>query len=95
MSKILYTVKDVAKQTGISAHTLRFYDKEGLLPFVKKSASGTRLFSEEDFDSLYTITTLKRSGMPLNCMSKGQRRFLKGSRCSRSKGRLSWTGSKN
>ncbi len=78
MSEILYTVKDVAEQTGISAHTLRFYDKEGLLPFVKKSASGTRLFSEEDFDSLYTITTLKRSGMPLKKIREFMELYVKG-----------------
>lgn len=63
--KTLYTIKDVAERTGISQHTLRFYDKEGLLPFVKKSQSGTRLFSEEDFESLYTITCLKKSGMSI------------------------------
>ncbi|MBO6158034.1 MAG: MerR family transcriptional regulator [Firmicutes bacterium] len=61
----LYTIKDVAERTGISQHTLRFYDKEGLLPFIKKSAGGTRLFSDEDFESLYTITCLKKSGMSI------------------------------
>jgi len=65
IEKTLYTIKDVAERTGISQHTLRFYDKEGLLPFVKKSQSGTRLFSEEDFESLYTITCLKKSGMSI------------------------------
>ena len=60
-----YTIKDVSERTGISAHTLRYYDKEGLLTFVKRSESGIRLFSEHDFEPLYTITVLKKSGMSL------------------------------
>ena len=56
-----YTIGDVAARTGISAHTLRYYDKEGLLSFVKRSESGTRLFTKEDFEPLYTITVLKKA----------------------------------
>ena len=54
-----YTVKDVSERTGISAYTLRYYDKEGLLTFVKRDASGRRLFTEDDFQPLYTIAVLK------------------------------------
>lgn len=32
-----YTIGQAAEKCGLSAHTLRFYDKEGLLPFVKKA----------------------------------------------------------
>lgn len=65
MENTYYTIKDVAKRTGMSAHTLRYYDKMGLLTFVKRSESGIRLFTEEDFDALYTIHCLKESGMSL------------------------------
>lgn len=71
MSKY-YTIGDVAERTGISAYTLRYYDKEGLLTFVKRSESGIRQFQEKDFEPLYTITVLKRSGMPI----KEIRRFM-------------------
>ncbi len=37
-----YSIGEVVKKTGLSAHTLRYYEKEGLLPFVQKSASGMR-----------------------------------------------------
>ena len=60
-----YTIGDVAQRTGISAHTLRYYDKEGLLSFVKRNSSGVRQFTETDFEPLYTITCLKRGGMPI------------------------------
>ena len=43
-----YSIGQAAKITGLSAHTLRYYEKEGLLPFVKKSGSGLRIFSETD-----------------------------------------------
>lgn len=35
-----YTIKDVADRTGMSPHTLRFYDKQGLLSFIKRSEYG-------------------------------------------------------
>ena len=34
------TIQEVAEQTGISAYTIRFYEKSGVLPPVKRTASG-------------------------------------------------------
>ena len=65
MTEMLYTIKDVAERTGMSPSTLRFYDKKGLLTFVKRSAGGIRMFTEEDFEPLFVIDCLKRSGMAL------------------------------
>ena len=53
-----YTIGQVAQKMGLTAHTLRYYDKEGLLPFVRKSGSGQRVFSEEDLDWLVIIDCL-------------------------------------
>ena len=60
-----YSIGQAAKKMGLTVHTLRYYDKEGLLPFVKKSASGLRVFSEEDIDWLVIIECLKGTGMHL------------------------------
>lgn len=60
-----YTIGQAAKKMGLTAHTLRYYDKEGLLPFVQKSGSGQRVFSEEDIDWLVIIDCLKGTGMQL------------------------------
>lgn len=60
-----YTIGEVAKIINISPHTLRFYDKEGLLPFVERSESGIRRFKEEDFGKLMIIECLKKTGMPI------------------------------
>ncbi|APM39775.1 MerR family transcriptional regulator [Clostridium kluyveri] len=61
----MYTITEAAKRCGLTAHTLRFYDKEGLLPFVDRTPSGIRTFKESDFEWLNTISCLKDTGMPI------------------------------
>jgi len=60
-----YSISMTAEKTGLSTHTLRYYDKEGLLPFVDKATSGTRMFKDSDFEWLAVIDCLKKTGMPL------------------------------
>lgn len=66
-----YTTKDAAKLLGVQTSTIRFYDKEGLLPFMQRRESGYRVFHENDLALLRTIDCLKRTGMPI----KDIRRF--------------------
>ncbi len=61
----MYSIQDVSKRTGLSAHTLRYYEKEGLLPHVDRSAGGFRQYSDEDMEALGLICCLKNTGMPL------------------------------
>lgn len=60
-----YSISDVVKKTGLSAYTLRYYEKEGLLPFVKKNSSGVRAYSDEDLRWLTMIECLKDSGLQI------------------------------
>lgn len=60
-----YTVGETAKRLGVAPSTLRYYDKEGLLPFVERSEGGIRLFKEADFEWLRIIDCLKKTGMQL------------------------------
>lgn len=62
---MLYTVGEMAKMLEVPASTLRYYDKEGLLPFVERSPGGMRMFQEKDFEWLQVIGCLKKAGMPL------------------------------
>lgn len=62
---MMYTVGEMAKLLGVSASTLRYYDKEGLLPFVERSPGGMRMFQEKDYEWLQVIGCLKKTGMPL------------------------------
>ena len=41
-----YSIRQAARLSGLSEHTLRFYDREGLLPNIGRTASGVRRFSE-------------------------------------------------
>ncbi len=61
----MYTINEVAQKCDLSAHTLRFYDKEGLLPFVSRTPSGIRSFSERDLELIKLICCLKNTGMPI------------------------------
>jgi DNA-binding transcriptional MerR regulator len=60
-----YSISEVAKKLDLTVYTLRYYDKEGLLPFVERTASGTRLFKESDVEALNIIECLKSTGMPI------------------------------
>lgn len=60
-----YTIAQAAERTHLSAYTLRYYDREGLLPFVERSASGYREFSDADLEWLALIVCLKKTGMPI------------------------------
>lgn len=50
---------------GVAPSTIRYYDKEGLLPFVGRLASGYRFFTEKDLATLRMIDCLKKTGMPI------------------------------
>lgn len=62
---MLYTVGEIAKVLGVPASTLRYYDKEGLLPFVERSSGGIRMFSQKDYEWLKVIECLKQSGLSI------------------------------
>lgn len=69
---MLYTVGEMAKRLGITPSALRYYDKEGLLPFVERSSSGIRMFKDSDYEWLQIIECLKKTGMQL----KDIKRFI-------------------
>ena len=62
---MIYTVGEMAQKLGVPASTLRYYDKEGLLPFVERSAGGIRMFRESDLEWLRVIGCMKKAGMSL------------------------------
>ncbi len=67
---MLYTVGEMAKKLGVAASTLRYYDKEGLLPFVERSGGGIRMFKESDLEWMRIIECLKKTGMPIKEIKK-------------------------
>ena len=69
---MIYTIGEMAKKLGVSASTLRYYDKEGLLPFMEHPKGRIRVFTDKDYQWLHIIECLKQTGMSL----KDIREFL-------------------
>ena len=64
------TIAEASKKYEITADTLRYYEKEGLLPFIKRSESGIRVFGESDFGWFSIIHCLKQAGMSIKDIKK-------------------------
>lgn len=62
------TIAEAARTTGVSAHTLRYYERAGLLRGVGRNGSGHRSYSEEDLAWIEVLTKLRRTGMPIRRM---------------------------
>lgn len=58
-----YTIGEVAAHTGLTAHTLRWYERIGLMPYVTRSSTGQRSYTNRDLEWLRLITKLRLTGM--------------------------------
>lgn len=60
-----YSIGNVARSTGISVSTLRYYDREGMFPDMARRGGGIRVFSEKELGILRVIECLKKAGMSI------------------------------
>lgn len=60
----MYTIGEVSKMFSLPISTLRYYDKEGLIPNIQRD-SGIRKFEEKDIETLRVIECLKKSGLEI------------------------------
>ena len=60
----MYTIGQVSEMFNLPVSTLRYYDKEGLFPFMQR-ASGIRQFSDNEIAALKLIECLKKSGLEI------------------------------
>ena len=60
-----YSIRQVSKMMSLPSYTLRYYEKEGLLPSIRRDGNGVRRFSKEDLDWIGLISCLKSTGMPI------------------------------
>jgi DNA-binding transcriptional MerR regulator len=58
------TIQEVAKRTGLSIDTLRYYERIGLLESVRRDQSGYRRYSQQDLDWIDLLISLRAIGMP-------------------------------
>jgi DNA-binding transcriptional MerR regulator len=59
------TISEVAQRTGLSGHTLRYYERAGLLLRVDRNGSGHRRYTPQDVDWVVMVTRLRATGMPI------------------------------
>ncbi|MFP8644609.1 MerR family transcriptional regulator [Priestia aryabhattai] len=60
-----YTIGQIAKMNHLSISQLRYYDNQGLFPFLKRTEKGNRVFDEDALKFLDIIICLKNTGMPI------------------------------
>lgn len=66
-----YTVQQAAALTGMSEHTLRYYERIGLLePVQRQKSSGHRRYGSDDLAKLETLACLRAAGMPVDQMRR-------------------------
>ena len=92
---MLYTIGAVCEKTGLSAPTLRYYDKEGLLPFVNRGNGGIRKFQESDLEWLRLIECLKASGLQIKDIKRYIDWFIQGDDTLRQRRKLFFNQKKN
>ncbi|MHB8060054.1 MAG: MerR family transcriptional regulator [Gaiellaceae bacterium] len=63
-----FTIKDAAAETGVTAHTLRYYERIGLLEPIGREENGRRRYNEGDLYSVRFLTMLRATGMPIRDM---------------------------
>lgn len=60
-----YSISALSRKTGLSIHTLRYYEKEGLLRYVERTDSGRRIYGEASMGCLLGVLCMKQAGMTL------------------------------
>ncbi|GIJ12486.1 MerR family transcriptional regulator [Micromonospora andamanensis] len=65
-----FTVSEAAHQVGLTTHTLRWYEQEGLVAPVGRDSAGRRRYTRQDVDWLLLLTRLRRTGMPVRDMRR-------------------------
>jgi DNA-binding transcriptional MerR regulator len=64
------TVQEASDKTGLSAHTIRYYERIGLLPSIERASNGHRRYSEEDIGWIEFLKCLRSTGMPISDMQR-------------------------
>ncbi|MGM1022274.1 MAG: MerR family transcriptional regulator [Bacillota bacterium] len=61
----MYSIREVQIKSGLPASTLRYYEKEGILPEVGRDEGGRRVYTEKQIDWLRFVMAMKDTGMTI------------------------------
>jgi DNA-binding transcriptional MerR regulator len=64
------TIQEAAARTGLTAHTLRYYERIGLVPAVRRGTDGHRRYDDDDLAWLGFVSRLRSTGMPIRDMCR-------------------------
>jgi DNA-binding transcriptional MerR regulator len=64
------TIADAARLTGVSAYTLRYYERAGLIDGVDRAGSGHRRYNEGDLAWIEVLQKLRATGMPIRTIRR-------------------------
>lgn len=62
---IKYSMKEVSEKFNITPYTLRYYEREGLLPFVQRDNNGRRIYTDVDLGSIQLVNCMRATGMSI------------------------------
>lgn len=65
-----FSVSEAAAKVGLTTHTLRWYEQEGLVAPIGRDSAGRRRYTEADLGWLDLLTKLRRTGMPVRDMRR-------------------------
>lgn len=72
------TIKEVSKKYNISADTLRYYERVGMIPTVGRTAGGIRDYQQEDLNWVELAICMRSAGLPIEAMIEYVRLFQEG-----------------
>ncbi|KRF21776.1 MerR family transcriptional regulator [Paenibacillus sp. Soil787] len=67
---MIFSIKEVSERLGIPPHTIRYYEKEGLLPHIQRDPYGNRKFEQKDLDWIDIMMRLRSTGMSIVTLRK-------------------------
>ena len=65
-----YTPAEAARASGFSLDTLRYYEREGILAAVGRTAGGRRVYTDENLGTLAFLRCLRDTGMPISLLRR-------------------------
>ena len=73
----LYSIAQASKETDLSPHTLRYYERSELIPRVAKDTAGRRVYTDSDLKALKFIKALRGTQMPISEIREYGRLYVK------------------
>src|SRR3989337_1942318 len=64
------SIGEAAEVSGVTAHTLRYYERAGLMRPIEREGNGHRLYSDDDLGWIEVLTKLRKTGMPIRMMRR-------------------------